>query len=314
MLALVVLAMLSPRGTSAAAMLFATDVAQYFLTEKEKRPKFTGLFLSYVPAGLIVILWQVLHYQHFGWIGYNPESSWGEYSKFAGLKGMARNAGIIVWRLLDFGRISLWLVFLFSAISLFRNCRKLPPATLRLFILFLVPFLGFSLVFLPFNNPIGHRYYQVVFLLFALLVFYLLMEIPNRKLRRLLYVFMLLSLASGHFWVYPEGIAKGWDASLAHTPYFELRKEALQFLDQNQIPRQVVGSDYPNLSPPAQTDLLPDNRSLKPKDLTTDEYVLYSNVFNGFTDEEIAELKTHWQPIESWKRGQVFLILYRRPH
>ena len=143
--------------------------------------------------------------------------------------------------------------------------------------------------------------------------FYLLTLLPNRNLRRILYGFMLAGLVTGHFWVYPDGVAKGWDASLAHLPYFNLRHEAIQYLNDRKIPLEKVGSDYPNLSPLSQTDLLPDNRSFKPKDLQTDEFVLYSNVFNGFTDEEIKELKTRWQPVESWKRGQVYLVLYRRP-
>lgn len=313
MLALVLLGMLSPRGTIAVSLLFVTDVLLCIFAKKSDRPIPLSLLFSYVPAGLLVLLWQYLHYQHFGWIGYNPQSSWGEYSKFAGFSGMARNLAIIAWRMLDFGRVALWLVFIFSAVSFFRRNPKLPAELSRLFTLFVVPFFGFSLVFLPFNNPIGHRYYLVPFLLFALLVYYLLLQLQSRKLRRILYTFMLLSLASGHFWVYPEGIAKGWDASLAHLPYFELRKEALQYLDKNHIPREQVGSDYPNLSPESQTDLTTDNRRLKSKDLATDQFVLYSNVFNSFTDEEIAALKTNWQPVESWKRGQVFLFLYRRP-
>lgn len=311
---LVLLGMLSPRGTIAAALLFLTDVAwNYLFTTQAKRQPFWKLFLSYVPAGGLVLLWQWLHYRHFGWIGYNPDSSWGAYTRFAGVTGMVRNAVIILWRTLDFGRGFIWLGMLVAGIMVYRKNRRFPQPARALATLLFLPLLGFSLVFLPYTNPIGHRYYLVVFLLAALLAFYLLTQLRSKGLRRGLYGFMLLGLLSGHFWVYPEGIAKGWDASLAHRPYFALRQQAIRYLDNRQIPLETVGSDYPNLSPLAQTDLLPDTRQFKSKDLQTDTYVLYSNVFNGFTDAEIQELKTRWQPVESWKRGQVFLILYRKP-
>ena len=309
---LIFLGMLSPRGTIAVALLFLSDLAWYFLQDTAKRPTFFRLFLSYFPAGIIVLTWLISHYQHFGWVGYNPDSNWGAYSKFAGLKGMLRNAVIIIWRMLDFGRLAVWLSFLIAAIVLLRNSIKIPFPAKAIFTFFLIPFLGFSFVFLPYTNPIGHRYYLVVFLLFALLTFYFLTLLPHRNLRRVLYGFMLAGLATGHFWVYPDGVAKGWDASLAHLPYFNLRHEAIQYLNGRKIPLEKVGSDYPNLSPLSQTDLLSDTRSFKAKDLQTNEYVLFSNVFNGFSDEEIQELKTNWQPVESWKRGQVYLVLYRR--
>ncbi len=312
-ISLLFLGMLSPRGTIAVFLLFATEITLYLATAKENRPALWRIFLSYVPAGLVVLAWQFLHYRHFGWIGYNPDSNWGEYSRFAGLGGMLRNAVIIGWRLLDFGRIFIWFTLLAAAIYLYRKKISLPAKARKLLILVLVPFVGFSFIFLPYTNPIGHRYYLMVFLLFALLVFYLLTLVPNRNFRRGLYLIMVLGLLSGHFWVYPDTVAKGWDASLAHLPYFKLRREAIQYLDSKNIPLEKAGSDYPNVAPLTQTDLLPDNRTFKPKNLETDAYVLYSNVFNGFSDEEIAELKTNWQPVESWKRGQVFLILYKRP-
>ena len=80
-----------------------------------------------------------------------------------------------------------------------------------------------------------------------MLVCYLLCHIPNRFFRRFTYGFMLLGLLTGHFWIYPDPVAKGWDATLAHVPYFGLRREAITYLDNKGIPLETVGSDYPNL-------------------------------------------------------------------
>ncbi|MBK0403339.1 hypothetical protein I5M27_10105 [Adhaeribacter sp. BT258] len=311
---LIFLGLLSPRGTIAAFALFLTDAGLFWFEKKETRTlkHFTTLFLTYAPAGLLVIFWQILHFRHFGWIGYNPDSEWGTLSQFAGLKGMIRNAALITWRLFDFGRLFIGFGFLVTLLYYFRKRLQFPPETYRLFTLVTIPFFLFSLVFLPFTNPIGHRYYLVVFLLLALLVCYLLAHIPNRLFRKITYGFMLPGLLTGHFWIYPDSVAKGWDATLAHTPYFELRREAIAFLDEKNIPLETVGSDYPNLAPLSITNLNNDIRHFKPKDLKTDKLVLYSNIFNGFSDEELSDLQTQWQVVKSWKSGQVKMILYER--
>jgi hypothetical protein len=313
MIALVFLGMLSPRGTIAVSLIFVTDIFLYFFTKKDEKNTLYLLLLTYIPAGLFIVIWQLLHFKHFGWIGYDSHSNWGAFTKILHFKGMLRNVFIIFWRSFDFGRISIWFVFLFSALFLYKKAIKLSRQAYQILIIFLVPFLGFSTIFLPFSNPIAHRYYIVTYLLFALFVFYLLSKIPHIGLKRSLYGAMLLLLASGHLWVYPDYIAKGWDATLAHLPYFKLRKEAIHYLDDHSIPLEVVGSAFPNLSPMSQTDLKDDNRTFKEKDLAFDKYILYSNVFNDFTDEEMINLKTYWQPLQVWKRGQVHFTLYGRP-
>ncbi|MFC5271238.1 hypothetical protein [Adhaeribacter terreus] len=312
---LIFLGLLSPRGTIAAFALFLTDTCLFIFEKKENRTlkHFAGLFMTYVPAGLLVIIWQILHFRHFGWIGYNPDSEWGTLAQFAGLKGMLRNAVLITWRLVDFGRLFIGFGLLLTLLYYVRKRLQFPPEILRLFTLVSIPFFLFSLVFLPYTNPIGHRYYLVVFLLLALPVYYLLTHVPNRFFRRITYGFMLLGLLTGHFWIYPDSVAKGWDATLAHKPYFELRREAIAFLDVKNIPLETVGSDYPNLAPGSVTDLNNDTRHFQGKNLENNTFVLYSNIFNGFTDKELEELRTQWNVVKSWKKGQVKMILYKRP-
>lgn len=315
MLALIFLGLLSPRGTIAVACLFFTDVFQWLIYSGKKDLKSVlSLALPYVPATLIVCGWLLLHYLHTGWIGVNPDPNWSWHtgSQFAGFTGILRNIGLLIWRMIDFGRIAVWLVLgLILAAYYFRK-QKLPPQTWQLVSFFLPPLLIFSLVLLPYTNPVGHRYYLVVYLFVALLTFYLLVQIRGNFPRKAAFGFMLLVLLTGHFWVYPDKVAKGWDASLAHLPYFELRRNAIDFLDKTGISVSETGSDFPNLYPIGIADLSTDTRSFKAKDLQTDRYVLYSNVFNGFTDEELLALQTEWEPIKIWKKRQVKVIVYKR--
>jgi hypothetical protein len=312
---LIFLGMLSPRGTIAVACLFFTDAILWFSKPEKKTFKsILQLGLPYVPATLLVCSWLLLHYLHTGWIGVNPDPNWSWHSgsRLAGFKGILRNIALLIWRLFDFGRVAVWLVLAGTLGAYYLRKQQLPPHTWRLASFFLVPLIIFSLVLLPYTNPVGHRYYLVVYLFVALLVCYLLANLRGKFPRKAAFGFMLVGLLSGPFWVYPDKVAKGWDASLAHVPYFELRRNAIEYLDKTGIPVPEVGSDFPNLYPIGITDLSEDTRSFKSKDLQTDRYILYSNVYNGFTDEELLALQTEWEVVKTWKKGRVRMILYRR--
>ncbi|RNI27019.1 hypothetical protein [Rufibacter latericius] len=308
--ALAFLAVHTPRSQIMLAAVFLTHLLLVRQQGSLNLPKFLRLLLPYVPAGLLLVSWLVLHYQHFGWIGYAPSSDWSAYSSVVSVKGFAQNLAFIAWRLLDFGRVALWLTV---AILLWCFRHGFRKETLKLMVLLVVPLVILSLVLVWYTNPIGHRYWLVVYVLLGLLTAHLLALVQVKRVQQTVYVVLVLSLLSGHFWVYPQRIAKGWDASLAYLPYFNLRKQMMTYLDEHQIPWQQVGSDFPNLASPAVTDLSLDQRQFAPKDLNNQSYILYSNVFNGFTDQELAQLQNHWVPVHVLRKGQVYFCLYRKP-
>ena len=120
-------------------------------------------------------------------------------------------------------------------------------------------------------------------------------------------------MVSGNFWIYPDRIAKGWDASLAHLPYHFLRREMISYLDRNQIPVETVGSEVPNLYPFDEIDAGNDKRSFPRANLSQNTYIFYSNIFNGFTDREIDILKSSWEIETEYHCLQVEVVLYRNP-
>ncbi|WP_181309004.1 hypothetical protein [Rufibacter sp. XAAS-G3-1] len=308
--ALVFMALHTPRSQILIVAVLLTHLL--LLWSQSEKLTLSGVlkqFSPYAPAGLLLVLWLGLHYQHFGWIGYAPSSDWGAYSAVVTVQGFVRNLFLIGWRLVDFGRIALWGT---AGILWWRFRGHFPKKTKELLLLLLVPLVTLSCVLVWFANPIGHRYWLVVYVLLGLLTTHLLSLISSQKLRLTIYCTLVASLASGHFWVYPERVATGWDASLAHLPYFTLRHQMMTYLDQQQIPWQAVGSNFPNLASPAETELNNDHRRFQAKNLSTQAYILYSNVFNGFTDQELEELHQRWLVVHELRKGQVYLRLYRR--
>ena len=153
----------------------------------------------------------------------------------------------------------------------------------------------------------GHRYFIASYLAFALLAFVLLQKFRNKKI---VYSAMLGSLMLGNFLVYPDDIAQGWDASLAHLPYWKLRKNAIEYLEKNQIPISETATFFPNFGSIDGVELNGDQRAFACFQ-GTEDYVLYSNVFN-LSDNEFSVLHTHYQRLTTFQTYQIRVEIWRK--
>jgi hypothetical protein len=131
-------------------------------------------------------------------------------------------------------------------------------------------------------------------------------DLLNRKLKLAAVTLWFVILASGNYWIYPESIAKGWDATLAHLPYYDLRHEAIRYLDENRIPVQEVGSFFPNTATIDAIDL--NNRNVAFPNFVDQQYVFYSTVYN-IDDNVLARLKTHYSKVTEFANDNVSVII-----
>jgi hypothetical protein len=261
----------------------------------------TGLFLLYIG----------LRAGHTGWYLVNPDSSWSAAQGFAGWSGMLRNAGLIAWRILDFGRLVLWL----PGLALMWTQRHRLAADQRqaaMLILFVAPLLVHGLFFLPFSNPIAHRYLLVVLVL-ALPWFAWRLVLLDGNRRRLALIMLVAMLGFGHRWIYPDKTAQGWDASLAHLPYFSLLDQAWKDIPE---PGRVA-TEFPLYKPlqairPGSVQQRESFRKAE-GDWLGSEFILYSNIINDIPDATYDVVTQTWPLEREWTQGKVFLRLYRRP-
>jgi hypothetical protein len=173
--------------------------------------------------------------------------------------------------------------------------------------------LAFAPSFLMYAMLNSHRYLLPAFLLFALLTGYILLEkYKSVQGKKILYILSILILISGSFWKYPDKIATGWDSTLAYLPYIDIKREMIQSLDDQRIDLSTVGTLTPNLSPINLTELNNDGRKFSPLNLKTQKYVFYTNVCNGFSDDEIDELNTHWIKIKEIRQLTVHATLFKK--
>lgn len=137
--------------------------------------------------------------------------------------------------------------------------------------------------------------------------FYILITFFKRK--KLIYSFLLVGLIAGNFWIYPREISQGWDASLAHVPYYKLRIEAINYLDKNNIQIENVASFFPNATTIDNVDLSRDLRSFSSFNFKN-EYVLFSNVYN-LSDEEYNSLDNNYTKIKQLKNKGIYITIYK---
>ena len=276
---------------------------KHFTLEKIK-PFLPGL----VAFGILLVVF----YLEKGWIFANPKSA--DYTLFLGYaskKEVLRNIGLVGWRLIDFGRVGLWLVFLGILINSVKKKTLYDPFFRNVFFVALFQLMVIFPLVIIYKNPFGHRYFLPVIISVAIMVTYWVLKYT--RLKYVLFSLIFLVLLSGYFWIYPLKIAQGWDATPAHWPYFTVRKEMMLKIKESDIPFNEIGTFFPNTRSTKYIDLKDNEIDMKDADLGSDQYILYSNIYN-VDDIFIDELfnRSGWEPYIETRRGRVFMTLFRK--
>lgn len=268
--------------------------------------------IIYLPALLIFILYNLYHYKQKGWIGYHDDSPWAVCFVPVGIKGFLFNLGILIWRLIDFGRVFIWIGAFVIVLKYFKEIKN-DKKPLRIVIIFFAVLFCLSISFLLYKGLSMHRYLLPVYLVVALFVIYLIFEkLKTEKAKYIVFTLVLIGLLSGNLWVYPEKISQGWDATLAHLPYYGLRKQMINYIEQENINFEDVACVFPNTTEQKFLELSNDTRKHVSKDIDNNKYVLYSNIYNDFKDDEIDKLKSDFILLKEFKRFNIFLRLYKK--
>jgi len=134
----------------------------------------------------------------------------------------------------------------------------------------------------------------------------------RRARTRIVIAFLVLGELTGHLWVYPRGVAMGWDSSLAYLPYFSLRQQSLDWLAAHNIPENQVGTAFPNESCYRYTNLKNEGPCFSNYDFNKNTFIVYSNVCNDFNKGDIAELYNHWDPVFSSHSGAIDMVIFKK--
>lgn len=301
--ALLLLCLSSMRGIFLGASLLLTDL---FLCKK-----ITAVRLArYIPAVLGVIAWAAYHGHVTGWFFFSPART-STHEAVVPLPMMLRQILFIGWKVNDFGRALLWLFLITYGVILYRKSRT--PELKTLLLLIFIPLIVLTACLAPFANPIGHKYFIVVFLLLNTGACYLLQTV-KRTFRYFLLPLFAVALLSGNFWIYPERYGNGWDSSLKVLPYFNLEKEMDLYIRNNRIPAALIGTQFPLIAD-KRFSMLGDTsyayRNVWRGPVRNYAYFLYSNVINTDIPDQVEAVKKNWEAVKELHAGEVDLTLYK---
>ena len=113
--------------------------------------------------------------------------------------------------------------------------------------------------------------------------------------------------------VYPDKVAQGWDSSLAHLPYYNLRKKAVEFMVREDISFRETKTWFPNSSAIKNIELNECELSFSNKDLVENKYCFYSNVFNDVSDKDYEIIHSKWQKIYEDSTFGIRVAIFRNP-
>ncbi len=306
--------LISMRGMMVASSILILDIILTVKFESVKQVFIQLLKKSilYLPALLIFLGYNLYHYKVKGWIGYHEDSPWQTNFEITSFSGFIKNIGILIWRLLDFGRVFIWLAAITISVPILKSIFK-DKNIQKISLIFIISLFGLSISFLFYQSLTAHRYILPIYLLFSLFASYLIFEkIKKTKIKYLVFSFVLVGMLSGNLWIYPEKIAQGWDSTLAHLHYYKLRDDMLKYMDKNQIRVNETASAFPNTAEFKYLDLSNSLKSFSEIDLDNNKYFFYSNVYNDLSDSEIDRLKKEFKLIKTVESFGVFISIYKK--
>jgi hypothetical protein len=312
-IAIIGLFLISMRGMMVALALLFIDI----YVNIKCNPLFKNMFKDllsrsfiYLPALLVFVIFSLYHFNLVGWIGFHSNSPWKNSFEAVDFKGVLYNIGIVGWRFLDSGKVIVWIIF---ALLLFKYKKQLfiskKVKILAISFVIIASVLALNMIWA--KGLLQHRYLLPVYLLFSVFVAKLLFsKLTPTSFKKVGTISWLVVMLTGNVWVYPQHISKGWDSTLAHLPYYNLRQESIRFLKDEKIRVEEVSTFFPNNMSFDLIDLN-SNKALFTSFENQKEYVLFSNVFN-LIDVDYKLLTTNYTCIKKFNSPTSYIYIYKK--
>ncbi len=303
---------ISMRGVFAGVILyFANNYYQYLLNSKKLDIKSAWkVLIPYIPTLLILSVYYIIYFVNKGW--FFEKSEYAEHYIIPNsMMIIFKHIAEFVLRSIENGRIFIWGIGVYLTFRVIKEKIELNTTEKVLILIFtLLTALYILFIFIT-KMPFSQRYFLPQFSILTILIIIGMNKLVQARKVRILMILILLFELSGNLWVYPEKMAKAWDCTLAHLPYYELRKECFNYIDAEKIPYAEISSGfcfYGN----RQFIELASKRNVVDTDMNT-KYFIYSNISN-LRDEQIDLLKNPnlWKPLKSFKKHFVYITIYER--
>jgi len=307
---LVLLLLISIRGLYFVLGLFLCDILINYRNIKENLyKKITPYFIFFC----VLVAWLIYHKMQTGWY-LIPDNLENTHRSFLGFEMILKQLVYITWKLLDFGIIIIWISAFLISIVLFKKKladNKFKQLLSFLLIITLVLSLGMAVL----SNPVGHKYFIVVYCLVTILAANIFIIFKKQLVKWSILLFLILVLTAGNFILYPVKLGNGWDCSLKTLPYFSLEKELKSYVLEHNINPSEVYTYFPVYNNHKNSYLQNDFAYAKADEADVNKcpYFIVSNIYNVQNPDELMKLTKNWLLLKHLRKGQIFLTLYKNP-
>ena len=281
----------------------------YITTTKLNIRSIIKIVIPYLPTLLLLASYFTYYFIVKGWF-FSDSTENIHYSLPNGISRIIRHFAEFGLRSVENGRIVIWIIGIYVAFIGIRRKTKLAPE-FKIILLFFLLLTGLYILFVFITQmPFSGRYFMPQFFLLTLLALSGLNNIYSEKRMKITLILVLCFELSGNLWIYPDRIAKSWDSTLAHLPYYELRKDCFNYIDQQKMDYHQISAGFCLYGDRGFAELKNEG-----KIVGTDEncrYFIYSNISN-VKDSFASDLKnqTHWVPIKMFSKGMVDITIYK---
>lgn len=311
-LGLIVLCAVNMRGVFAGAALLTAQL--YYSRLQAPNPlnlrSVFNILLPYLPAFVLTAAYFVYYFAVRGWF-FTHAAAGGHYSLPSGISAIVKHLAEYGLRSVENGRIALWLIGIYVAFHLAKKIKTLSAELKTVLLLFVLLAGLYLLLGCVTRMPFSARYFMPQFFLLTVLVLKGLTEIvAGRKIIVYLIVVLCFEL-TGHLWIYPRKIAKSWDCTLAHLPYYGLRAECFQYIDKLGWNYKDISGGFCLYGNRRFTELGNADKTVGTS--TNNRYFIYSNISN-VDDSLLDELENpmRWTPVRQFEKGAVVIIIYEQ--
>lgn len=288
-------------------MIAITCLVLYSILEYRNLKKNIFIILLSV---LPFIAWHLYHLHITGWMISTPSSTWQGQRDIANFSQIIKNTIGILRAYIDYGAIALTILFLISITYIQRKSLSSSQIKILLTAIAIDLVLSASIIF--FSNPVGHRYFMIIHVGVILFITSLWDQFQWKKS---LFTFTIICFISGHFWLYPYPFSNGWDVSLKYTSYEKNRAEFWNYIQEQSIIPENIGSGFPLFCSQQQTNLTEGHRLIDMTEMKNFnlEYIVYSQVCNDMKNIITNYTDNHqYKMIKSFGKGKTAIILYQK--
>lgn len=304
------LCLINMRGVFACVIVFVADIYRQMRKGDISVRSIYRSLLPYLPTFIVLCVYYVGYFIVNGWFFTNSAYS-DHYSMPQSLMRILTHLAEFGLRNLENGRFAIWLVALYMLYKTVKTKTRVTEDERVLFLLFFL-LIGLYLLFVFITQmPFSARYFMPYFSILTILsVSGLIKYLDIKKLKIMFGLLFFLEL-TGNFWIYPDKIAKSWDCTLAHLPYYELRQECFDYIDQQKIDYKDVSAGFCFYGDRKFVELKNANKIIGGE--PDQKFFIYSNISN-VEDSLYSDLKNenHWLPIKEFKKGFVDITIFQR--